>query len=83
MKEKDYYGKLSDASKKTLLFQGGPMNQSDLKLFELSQNFDVILKMRSWDDFAKDTKLNLSIKSKELIEKYKIMLSDLISLKKT
>lgn len=79
MKENAYYSKLSDASKQTLLFQGGPMNQSELKLFETSHNFDIILKMRSWDDYAKDTKMNLSSKFKELIARYRNMLSDLIS----
>ena len=79
MKEKAYYNKLSDASKQTLLFQGGPMDQHELALFESSQNFDIVLKMRSWDDLAKDTKMNLSFKSKELIARYRNMLSHLIS----
>ena len=78
-KEEGYYSKLSDASKQTLLFQGGPMDQAELESFEKSENFDVFLKMRIWDDLAKDKKMNLSLNSKELITRYRNMLSELDS----
>ena len=45
---------LSDASKKTLVHQGGKMSSAEAERFESSAAFDVIIKMRSWDEMAKD-----------------------------
>jgi 2-amino-1-hydroxyethylphosphonate dioxygenase (glycine-forming) len=72
---------LSDASKQTLVFQGGKMNELEALKFEQNESFDVILKMRDWDDLAKDKSLNLALKSNDLLNKYKIMLNKLIELK--
>ena len=59
------------------MFQGGPMSQAEASEFEKSATFNVILKMRSWDDLAKDTELKLASKANELILKYKAMLAKL------
>lgn len=72
---------MSDASKQTLVFQGGKMNELEALKFEQNESFDVILKMRDWDDLAKDKSLNLALKSNDLLNKYKIMLNKLIELK--
>ena len=72
---------MSDASKQTLVFQGGKMNELEALKFEQNESFEVILKMRDWDDLAKDKSLNLSLKSNDLLNKYKIMLNKLIELK--
>eukprot|EP01087_Luapelamoeba_hula_P001268 TRINITY_DN11009_c0_g1_i1.p1 TRINITY_DN11009_c0_g1~~TRINITY_DN11009_c0_g1_i1.p1 ORF type:complete len:205 (+),score=24.25 TRINITY_DN11009_c0_g1_i1:39-653(+) len=48
-----YYDKLSPASKETLGYQGGPMQDAEAKAFEESDLFDTILKMRTWDDKGK------------------------------
>jgi len=48
-----YHEKLSEASKGTLLQQGGPMNDEEAKRFEEDSLKDVIIKMRTWDEAAK------------------------------
>ncbi len=63
------------------MFQGGKMNELEALNFEQNESFDVILKMRDWDDLAKDKSLNLALKSNDLLNKYKIMLNKLIELK--
>jgi len=52
-KHDHYAAKLSPASKLTLEHQGGPMSDAEGKAFEKSELYDVILKLRSWDDKAK------------------------------
>lgn len=49
-----YYDHLSDASKRTLKYQGGPLNESEGKAFELDPLFNWHLKLRGYDDGAKD-----------------------------
>ena len=49
----DYYARLSDASKRTLEFQGGPMSAAEAAGFEADPLFPLILKMREWDEAAK------------------------------
>ncbi|KAL4222739.1 hypothetical protein ACF0H5_018780 [Mactra antiquata] len=53
-KYQDYYEKLSDASKQTLVHQGGMMDKDEAEKFENSDTFDAIIKMRTWDEKAKD-----------------------------
>lgn len=48
-----YYEQLSDASKKTLEYQGGPMLTDEALAFEAHPLFSLIIKMRHWDDVAK------------------------------
>ncbi|HEX4849857.1 MAG TPA: HD domain-containing protein [Puia sp.] len=48
-----YYAQLSDASKKTLDFQGGPMTKEEAEAFESYPLFDLIIQMRKWDEQAK------------------------------
>ena len=49
----DYILNLSDASKKTLEMQGGPMKVDEAEIFESSELFDISIKMRDYDDKAK------------------------------
>ena len=49
----DYYQKLSDASKKTLEYQGGVMSQDEAIEFENDPFFEDYIKMRTLDDLAK------------------------------
>jgi phosphonate degradation associated HDIG domain protein len=51
----EYYDKLSPASRATLEFQGGRMNAKEAEAFEATPNADLIIKMREWDDLAKET----------------------------
>ena len=48
-----YYNHLSDASKQTLEFQGGKMEQEEAEVFEKNPYFDIIIRMRRWDEAAK------------------------------
>lgn len=48
-----YYAYLSDASKKTLAFQGGRMSEEEASVFEKDPLFTLYIKMRKWDEAAK------------------------------
>lgn len=51
----EYYEKLSPASKGTLEFQGGVMSADEARAFEADPDKDLIIRMRYWDDEAKQT----------------------------
>ena len=53
IKDPAYYAQLSEASKRTLEFQGGPMTEEEADAFELYPLFALIIKMRNWDEQAK------------------------------
>ena len=52
-KNPDYYDQLSEASKRTLEFQGGRMETEEALAFEKHPLFNLIIQMRKWDDEAK------------------------------
>lgn len=52
-KDPAYYAELSEASKKTLEYQGGPMTGEEAAAFEQYPLFDLIIRMRKWDEQAK------------------------------
>ena len=52
-KDPKYRENLSDASKKTLEFQGGAMTEKEAEDFEQDKLFELSLKLRSYDDKAK------------------------------
>lgn len=51
--DETYQSKLSEASLQTLQWQGGPMHDSEIMLFEQHPYFDDIIKVRLWDEKAK------------------------------
>ena len=53
VKDPAYYDLLSEASKKTLEFQGGPMTAEEAAAFEQYPLFALIIQMRKWDEQAK------------------------------
>lgn len=53
-KDADYYNQLSEASKQTLTYQGGVMSAEEAKTFEEDILFDVSIRMRRWDELAKE-----------------------------
>ena len=53
LREPGYYDKLSDASKRTLVYQGGPLTHSEADLMEEDPLFKEIVQMRRWDEEAK------------------------------
>jgi len=48
-----YYDQLSAASKKTLEFQGGKMEDAEATAFEADPLFEFYIQMRRWDEAAK------------------------------
>lgn len=57
--DEDYYEALSEASKQTLMFQGGRMTKNEAKDFEQNPYFELIIKMRRWDEAAKVENMKL------------------------
>jgi phosphonate degradation associated HDIG domain protein len=53
-KNPEYYNKLSEASKNTLKFQGGRMNETEANAFEKEELFPLYLTLRGWDEMAKE-----------------------------
>jgi predicted HD phosphohydrolase len=48
-----YYDALSDASRGTLAFQGGPMSEEEARVFEADPKFAAKVRLRMWDEAAK------------------------------
>ena len=53
----EYYNALSDASKKTLVFQGGRMEKPEAEAFENDPIFETSILLRKWDELAKETEV--------------------------
>lgn len=51
--DKSYYDRLSDTSKQTLVYQGGPMNDDEAEKFRSHSEFELCLRMRTFDEAAK------------------------------
>ena len=49
----EYLRRLSDASRGTLEFQGGPMTETEATAFERDPRFKLKLAVRTWDERAK------------------------------
>lgn len=50
----EYYEQLSEASKTTLTYQGGPMTADEAAIFEANPDHQLYIRMRYWDDKAKE-----------------------------
>ena len=55
----EYFNKLSPASIKTLSLQGGPMNSTEAKAYEQIHELFIHLKIREWDDKAKQKNMKV------------------------
>lgn len=53
-KDPGYYNQLSEASKQTLVYQGGKMTQEEALVFETDPLFAEMIQMRKIDEEAKD-----------------------------
>lgn len=62
-KKSNYYERLSQASKGTLDFQGGPMSESERQVFEKHPFFKEILQVRINDEKGKETALQVPLLS--------------------
>lgn len=56
--DKAYYDRLSDASKQTLVYQGGPMTDAEAEAFRAHPDFALCLRMRTFDEAAKETQFD-------------------------
>lgn len=65
----EYYEQLSDASKQTLVFQGGMMTAEEADEFEQGELSTMIISLRLWDEKAK--KMNMPIPP---LDHYKTMM---------
>lgn len=54
-----YYAALSQASRGTLAFQGGPMSEAEARSFELEPACAAKLRLRVWDEAAKRPDLDV------------------------
>ncbi|EJM68488.1 phosphonate degradation operons associated HDIG domain protein [Pseudomonas sp. GM50] len=54
LKEPGYYERLSEASRRTLEYQGGVMTAAEAEAFEQDPLCTVSLRMRQWDELAKE-----------------------------
>ncbi|MFJ7810461.1 phosphonate degradation HD-domain oxygenase [Pseudomonas asiatica] len=53
LRQSGYYQRLSEASRRTLEYQGGVMSEDEADVFERDPLFEVSLRMREWDERAK------------------------------
>ena len=53
-KNPEYYEQLSEASKQTLIFQGGRMTKNEAREFEQDEWFAYYITLREWDEKAKE-----------------------------
>lgn len=51
----EYFDKLSEASRQTLGMQGGVMTAEEAASFEADEYHPIYIKLREWDDKAKET----------------------------
>ncbi|WP_447738181.1 phosphonate degradation HD-domain oxygenase [Pseudomonas laurentiana] len=54
LRQPGYYQRLSEASRRTLEYQGDVMSEAEADAFELDPLFEVSLRMREWDERAKE-----------------------------
>ncbi|MHC5130546.1 phosphonate degradation HD-domain oxygenase [Pseudomonas glycinis] len=64
LREPGYYARLSEASRRTLEYQGGVMSEAEADAFEADPLCALSLRMRRWDELAKEVAVplvNLSV----------------------
>ncbi|RXK59354.1 HDIG domain-containing protein [Lacibacter luteus] len=69
LKDHNYYNELSEASKQTLVYQGGKMSHDEALVFETDPLFAEMIQMRKIDEAAKDES-----KQPGTIDKYHAMI---------
>lgn len=57
--EPGYAARLSEASRATLRHQGGPLSTSERRAFEALPHFRALLRVRAWDEAAKQRDLRV------------------------
>lgn len=59
LREPGYYARLSEASRRTLEYQGGVMSAAEADAFEADPLCALSLRMRRWDELAKEVAVPL------------------------
>jgi phosphonate degradation associated HDIG domain protein len=54
LRQPGYYARLSEASRRTLEYQGGVMREAEADAFERDPLCSISLRMRQWDEMAKE-----------------------------
>lgn len=67
LKEPGYYERLSEASRRTLDYQGGVMTAEEAEAFERDPLCEVSLRMRQWDEQAKE--MGVSVMDLEVLKR--------------
>jgi [1-hydroxy-2-(trimethylamino)ethyl]phosphonate dioxygenase len=57
-KHPDYFQGLSEASRKSLQLQGGPMADSEAQEFEREPHFELAVRVRHYDDMGKEPEMH-------------------------
>jgi len=73
-RDKNYFNKLSEASKKSLKLQGGVLNEGECTKFESQKYFKSSILLRKFDEAAKET----NVKMKSIHDYQKLLISKLI-----
>jgi gamma-butyrobetaine dioxygenase len=71
--DREYRGQLSAASIRSLDLQGGPLNQTEIVVFESNRYCERAVQLRRWDDKAKDPNIEVGT-----IQQYREALSTLV-----
>lgn len=69
----EYYNNLSEASKKTLVFQGGVMTLREAESFERDPLFELSIRMRTWDELAKEVNVPVADVSDLKAKAYRLL----------
>lgn len=73
-KNLDYYKNLSNASKQTFEYQGGKLTETEITEYEKEEYFKENLKMRTYDDLAKNVSMKIpKERTQEVLDYYKNM----------
>jgi len=73
LRQPGYYDQLSEASRRTLEYQGGVMTEAEADAFEHDPLCNVSLRMRQWDEMAKE--MNVPVIDLEMLkEKARVLL---------
>ena len=76
----EYFNKLTEASKETLKYQGGKLSDLEREEFESSPLFKAHVRMRQWDEAAKDAsdRMKLIVQDKYNVDHFEDMAKSLV-----
>lgn len=72
-----YFDTLSEASKQTLSWQGGPMTEEEVKEFEKDADYGDYIRVRQWDDQGKDA--DQPVKEEDLLRMQELIYTYIVT----